>query len=225
MNEPIGRLGSCRPARARRTAVGDRRRTASSWPTTRLASALLHVQQLVALALEHPLDRNAGPARDDCGDLVGVDLLLHHRRPWPLRRLSSAFELLLQRRDLAVRELAGAREIAAALRLLQLGALLVELLLELLGRAELALLAFPAARSAPCSSPRARRSTCRACVEPVLGRRVVSLRRASRSICSCIRSRSISSSSSGLESISMRRRDAASSTRSMALSGRKRSVM
>src|SRR5204863_104484 len=34
-NEPIGRLGSCRPARARRTALATAR-TASSWPTTLL---------------------------------------------------------------------------------------------------------------------------------------------------------------------------------------------
>jgi hypothetical protein len=36
MNEPIGRFGSCRPARARRTAV-ETASTASAWPTTRLA--------------------------------------------------------------------------------------------------------------------------------------------------------------------------------------------
>ena len=40
-----------------------------------------------------------------------------------------------------------------------------------------------------------------------------------------MRSRSMASSSSGLESISILRREAASSTRSMALSGRKRSEM
>jgi len=46
-----------------------------------------------------------------------------------------------------------------------------------------------------------------------------------RSIWSCITRRSISSISWGMESICMRMRAAASSTRSMALSGRKRSVM
>ncbi|OGL15342.1 MAG: hypothetical protein A3K12_16050 [Candidatus Rokubacteria bacterium RIFCSPLOWO2_12_FULL_71_19] len=46
-----------------------------------------------------------------------------------------------------------------------------------------------------------------------------------RSIPSCMIRRSISSTSPGSESISMRRREAASSTRSMALSGRKRSAM
>ena len=53
----------------------------------------------------------------------------------------------------------------------------------------------------------------------------VSLRSASRSISSCMMRRSTSSSSAGIESISMRSRDAASSIRSMALSGRNRSVM
>ncbi len=53
----------------------------------------------------------------------------------------------------------------------------------------------------------------------------VSLRRASRSISSWMRRRSSSSSSIGIESISIRSRLAASSTRSIALSGRKRSVM
>ena len=53
----------------------------------------------------------------------------------------------------------------------------------------------------------------------------VSLRRASRSISSWIRRRSSSSSSTGMESISIRSRLALSSTRSIALSGRKRSVM
>ena len=48
---------------------------------------------------------------------------------------------------------------------------------------------------------------------------------ASCSIFSWMIARSISSSSSGFESTCMRRRDAASSTRSIALSGRKRSVM
>jgi hypothetical protein len=45
------------------------------------------------------------------------------------------------------------------------------------------------------------------------------------SISSCMMRRSTSSISVGIESISMRRRDAASSIRSIALSGRKRSAM
>ena len=53
----------------------------------------------------------------------------------------------------------------------------------------------------------------------------VSLSRAWRSISSCMMRRSISSISTGSESICMRSAAADSSTRSMALSGRKRSVM
>jgi hypothetical protein len=53
----------------------------------------------------------------------------------------------------------------------------------------------------------------------------VSFRRASRSISSCMMRRRTSSSSPGIESISIRSFAAASSTRSMALSGRNRSVM
>ena len=53
----------------------------------------------------------------------------------------------------------------------------------------------------------------------------VSFRSASRSISSCMIRRRTSSSSAGIESISIRSFEAASSTRSMALSGRKRSVM
>ena len=71
------------------------------------------------------------------GDLVGRDGLLDHRA-LAVARPSIGLELLLQRRDDAVGQLAGARQIAAALRLLQLGAALVELHLELLGVAELA---------------------------------------------------------------------------------------
>ena len=107
-----------------------------------LGQRLFHAQQLVALALQHPLDRDAGPARDDLGDVVGRDGLLDHRALGLLA--FERLELLLERRDDAVGQLAGAPEIAAALRLRQLGAALIELHLQLLGVAQLALLAFPA---------------------------------------------------------------------------------
>ena len=86
MNEPIGRLGSCRPARARRTAL-DTACTASPWPTTRLRELVLHAQQLLALALQHPVDRNAGPARDHLRDVVGRHRLLDHAAAFAVARL------------------------------------------------------------------------------------------------------------------------------------------
>ena len=40
---------------------------------------VFHAQQLVALAFEHLVDRDAGPAGDDMGDVVGRHDFLHHR--------------------------------------------------------------------------------------------------------------------------------------------------
>ena len=118
-NEPIGRFGSCSPARARRTAV-ETACTASSWPTTRLRELVLHVQQLLALAFEHLVDRDAGPARDDLRRCGRRHRLLDHvagSRPCA----SASFELLLELRDDAVGELARLGEVAAPLRLVELG--------------------------------------------------------------------------------------------------------
>ena len=44
-----------------------------------LVQPLLHVDQLLGLALEQPVDRDPGPAADDGRDVVLVDLLLDHR--------------------------------------------------------------------------------------------------------------------------------------------------
>ena len=74
MNEPMGRFGSCRPLRARRTALATAS-MASSWPTTRCSQPLLHLHQLLALAFEHARDRDAGPRGDDLGDVLLGDFL------------------------------------------------------------------------------------------------------------------------------------------------------
>ncbi len=111
-NEPIGRLGSCRPARARRTA-SDTATSASSWPTTRLAQGVLHLQQLLALAFQHLLDRHAGPAADHGGDLLGVDDLGRQRPSACRSRRPRPRPGALQRRDLAVGDLGARCEVAA----------------------------------------------------------------------------------------------------------------
>ena len=88
MNEPIGRLGSCKPARARRTAVATAF-TASFWPTTRRASAPPSCSSFSRLAFEHLVDGHAGPARHDLRDVIGADHLIHERAsalPSPRRR-------------------------------------------------------------------------------------------------------------------------------------------
>ncbi len=71
MNEPIGRFGSCEARHARGAPRFETASTASAWPMTRLPMVLFHAEQLFALAFEHLVDRNAGPARDDLGDVAG----------------------------------------------------------------------------------------------------------------------------------------------------------
>src|SRR5206468_3624808 len=82
-----------------------------------LAELLLHRQQLRALAFEHPLHRNAGPAGDDRCNILGSDFLAQHRAALDRGRL---LELLFERGDAAILKLAGTGEIAVALRLFEL---------------------------------------------------------------------------------------------------------
>jgi hypothetical protein len=137
--EPIGRFGSCSPARAAHGLrdCGDRLVLADDARLERL----FHVQELAALALEHLLDRHPGPARHNRGDLLGGDRLLAHDAA-PLFGFC-LFELLFKVRDDAVGELAGTRPVAAALHLLQLDARLIELLLQFLRGGELLFFGLP----------------------------------------------------------------------------------
>ena len=67
---------------ARRARGGRRwrpRSTASSWPTTRGCRRSSMWQQLRLLALQHLVDRDAGPLRDDRGDVLLGDLLAQER--------------------------------------------------------------------------------------------------------------------------------------------------
>src|SRR4051794_31204017 len=106
-----------------------------------LVQALLHVDELLRLALEQPVDGDAGPARDDRRDVVLVHLLLHHRRDG---RLRPRLELALERGQLAVADLGDALEVAGALLALGLHAQVVDALRDLLDAVELLLLLLPA---------------------------------------------------------------------------------
>ena len=102
---------------------------------------LLHFEEFFALALEHLVDRDAGPARDDLRDVVGGHRLVdQHAVALALRLL----ELLLERGDRVVSEPASFRVVALALRLGERVARGVELFLELGGLAKLVLLGLPA---------------------------------------------------------------------------------
>ena len=120
---PAGR----RARRGRRSATAS---IASSWPTTRSRRRVLHVHQLLDLALQQLADRDAGPAADDLGDVLLVDLFLDQRAPvlaalahCLLRRLrsccSSSADLVLEAR--------GALPVGAQRGLLELGRGRVEL--------------------------------------------------------------------------------------------------
>src|SRR4029077_13741485 len=88
----------------------------------------LHLEKLIALAGEHFVDRDAGPARDDTGYMgVGHRFVEHAMRFAAFGR----FELALEVRDDAVGQLAGTAPIALTLHDLKLRAGVVELFLEL----------------------------------------------------------------------------------------------
>ena len=116
MNEPIGRFGSDRPARERRMAF------ATALDGLVLADdprvqRVLQVDELLHLALHQPRHRDAGPLRDDLGDVLLVDLLLQHL-PVGLElgeRLVLLLQPLLELDEPAVPDLGRPLEVAVAL--------------------------------------------------------------------------------------------------------------
>jgi hypothetical protein len=105
--------------------------------------ALLHVNELLGLALEQPVDRDTRPAGDDRGDVVLVDLLLHHGLELLLLPLG---ELVLERRQLAVADLGYTLQVAGALGALRVHAEVVDALRDLLDAVEVLFLLRPAGR-------------------------------------------------------------------------------
>ena len=91
-----------------------------------LVQPLLHVDELLHLALEQPVDGDLRPGGDDGGDVVLVDLLLHHRLDGA-DGLAALGQLLLERRQQAVADLGDALEVAVALGPLGLHPQLVDL--------------------------------------------------------------------------------------------------
>ena len=109
-----------------------------------LVQLLFHVDELVALALHHLRDRDAGRARHDLGDLLGADLGAQQLRlSAARRRLLRLVQLRLELRDLAVLELRHAVPVALAFRFLHLQAQLLDLFLDLLAALHLRLLRLP----------------------------------------------------------------------------------
>ena len=122
-----------------------------------LVQALLHVDQLLGLALEQARDGDARPRGDDGGDVVLVDLLLHHR----LGRRVALRELLLERGQLAVADLGDALQVAGALGALGLHPQLVDPRRDLADPVERALLLGPAGGELRRGAPSRRRAAAR----------------------------------------------------------------
>jgi len=98
------------------------------------------VQELFALAFEHLVDRDAGPARDDLRDMRLCHRFFQHRA---LRLFFGFDELLFKLGNDAIGKLGGAIELSGALRLRQFVARRLKLFLDLLCAGELRLLGLP----------------------------------------------------------------------------------
>ena len=188
-----------------------------------LGETVLHPQQLLGLPLEQPAGGDPGPGLDDLGDVVGADLLLEHRLAG-LHRLLGRGQGLLQLGQPAVAQLRGAGEVAVPLGALGLQPDVLQLLLDPLDALDGGLVLLPAERSAR-PAPGAGWPGPRGGRPGAAGRTRRPPWPAPSPRSPCRRTaRSTSSTSTGRLSISMRSRLAASSTRSIALSGRKRAV-
>ena len=218
----MGRFSSPMPARLRRTASATAR-TASSWPTTRLCSSSSRWSNLVRSLSSMrvtgtPVQRLTTSAISSTSTSSLISLLFF------CTSTSSALGLLqglLGLLDPAVADLghrakSPSRSACAASNFSFSIVSLAVLIFSTRPRSPSQRALIPS--RCPLSSAS---SLFKAFSLAVSFSRLI----ASRSISSCMMRRSTSSSSSGLELISMRNLLAASSMRSMALSGRKRSVM
>ena len=107
---------------------------------------VFHAQQLVALALHHLADGDAGGARNDFGDLLGADLGAQQLRRGFLALVLAGLrlvQLLLQLRQLAVLQLGHLVEVALAGGLLHLELDLLDLLADLLAALGVGLFGLP----------------------------------------------------------------------------------
>src|SRR4051812_18838878 len=110
-----------------------------------LVQDLVEAQELFALALHQPRDRNAGPARHDLGDLVVGDLLAQQRVVAALLLEAGLLgvQLALELGQAPVAQLRGAIEVVGALGLLDLAPDLLDLLAQALQAADRLALGLP----------------------------------------------------------------------------------
>src|SRR5438093_1349913 len=224
-NEPSGRFGSCMPARARRTAFATTV-TASSCPTTRSCSRSSILRSFATSPSRSFVTGMPVHFATTSAMSSGVTSSVSILRPfWSDASRSSAVRTSFSRLA-SVPYLSSAAFAKSAARSARSMSARIASRRPFFSRISsiAAFSCFQCARSSDelsFSSARSRSSRARRSFEAWS----VSRRSASRSTSSWRMRRSTSSSSAGIESISIRSFDADSSTRSMALSGRNRSVM
>jgi hypothetical protein len=104
--------------------------------------ALLHVDELLDLTLQQTRDGDLGPARDDLGDVLGVDDLAQEARI-AVGALLALGGLALQFGDDAVAQPCGLLQIGLALGALQIDLGLLQELAHLLHATDRVLLGLP----------------------------------------------------------------------------------
>ena len=160
-NEPIGRSGSCRPARERRSAVATAS-IASSWPTTRSCrrssmwisfSVSPSSRRLTGMPVQRATTSATSSASTSSLRNTAARRRRAGSRPSPARTLGARAlgrfvlcQLLLQLGDLAVAQLGGALQVGFALGPLGLGPGRLQALLELAHALDRLLLALPLGR-------------------------------------------------------------------------------
>src|SRR5687768_3483516 len=105
----------------------------------------MQMRQTRALRLEHPIDRNAGPFRNDLRDVFRADLFAEVRLLL-LDLAETRFRLndfLFDARDFAVLDFGGAIQVTRTLDALELNAQLILLLFHRADRLQLLLLRLP----------------------------------------------------------------------------------
>ena len=224
-NVPIGRSGSLRPARERRSALATAS-TASSWPTTRWCRRSSMWTSFSTSPSMRRRDRDAGPAATTSA--MSSASTSSWRKPALAvgSRGLGLGELALELGDLAVAQLGGALQVGFALGALGLAVRLLEALLDLAGRRRWRP-SRPATAAFIAAALLAQLGELALDRLAALGGRVVLLLRQRRALDLELHDAALDLVDLGRAASRSRcaARDAASSTRSIALSGRKRSAM
>ncbi len=140
-----GPVGIAQPGAVTADGVGNQRNS-FILPDHALVQPRFHVDELLHFAFEHARNRDAGPLGDDLGDVFFVDLFFEERGAGfdGFKVAVGGFDVALDFGQLAVFDLGGFLPVAGARGAFFIGAGLLQFFLELLDARDGALLAVPA---------------------------------------------------------------------------------